>query len=112
MAVTASEALEASDSGADAQTFSSDEEVRKLERGSSTLQALQVCIEKGYISTKSLCFLNSAINHFIIMLTVKKIENIITAIKRVSGGATCCVEGVSGSICASGIVKTFNCIPG
>ena len=68
--VAASEELEASASAADAHdTFSSDNAVRQLEWGADTLQALEVCIEKGYISARRICVLetiwNSALKRLI-----------------------------------------------
>ena len=63
MPVAASEELEASASAADAHdTFSSDNAVRQLEWGADTLQALEVCIEKGYISARRICVLETVWN--------------------------------------------------
>ncbi len=84
--------------------------------GADTLQALEVCIEKGYISTRCICFLekirNSALKRFIFNLNLKKAKHINSVIKRTSSGATCGVEGVSGAICESGIVTILNLVPG
>ena len=116
VAATAREGLEASASASAARTSASDKAVRQLEWGADTLQALEVCIEKGYISARWICFLetirNSALKRLIFNFNLKKAKHINTVIKRTSGGATCGVEGVSGAICASGIVTILNCVHG
>jgi hypothetical protein len=116
VAATAKEGLVASASASAARNFSSDKAFRQLKSGADTIQALEVCIEKGYISTRSMCLLgkicNTALNRCIFNSNLKKVRHINNIIKRISDSATSGVEGVSGSIGERGIVTLFNCVPG
>jgi hypothetical protein len=90
-----------------------------------SLEALLVCIDHGYFAVSTVQMLRGILNSdlrkainksmrrsksrdlqdVIKKLDIKKVMHAVAMVKKVSDGATGNVEGLSGSICPSGIVK-------